>query len=521
MLAFADEVMTDLSLYNTLTRKLEPFDGRDPDRVGIYVCGPTAYDVPHAGHARAAVAFDTLVRHLQSLGLEVTYVRNITDVDDKILDRAKQTGEEPLELSRRMADIYQEQMRQVGCQEPTHEPRVSQHLPQVIALVERLIERGAAYVLELPEGTRDVYFAVRSFTGYGKLSRRRLEDLRVGARVAQDDRKRDPLDFALWKGAQQHEWGWDSPWGRGRPGWHIECSAMSSHYLGHGFDIHGGGMDLIFPHHENEIAQCEAAAPEAGNYARWWMHNGFVNVDKEKMSKSLGNFVTVTDVLDRNDPEALRWFLLSVQYRGPIQFDTEKLPDGRVVFPGVDEAERRVDYLYNTLQRLQELTGTGLTVPAKLPPELLALRDGAKQAAQQAVAGLNEDLNTPVALAALQEMARIGNEVCDLCQKRRKDNSFVGAGTVAAQAVHSALRRLAGTLGLHQASQREYLARTTERRLRLRGLTAEQIYAEVDARAQARREKDFARSDAIRDQLIGWGIRLRDTPGGTEWSIEA
>jgi len=513
--------MTDLSLYNTLTRKLEPFVGRDPDRVAIYVCGPTAYDVPHAGHARAAVAFDTLVRHLQSLGLEVTYVRNITDVDDKILDRAKQTGEEPLALSRRMAEVYQDQMRQVGCQEPTHEPRVSQHLPQVVALVERLIERGAAYVLELPEGTRDVYFAVRSFDGYGKLSRRRLEDLRVGARVAQDDRKRDPLDFALWKGAHPDEWGWDSPWGRGRPGWHIECSAMSTHYLGHGFDIHGGGMDLIFPHHENEIAQCEAASPEQGSYARCWLHNGFVNVDKEKMSKSLGNFVTVTDVLDRNDPEALRWFLLSVQYRGPIQFDTETLPDGRVVFPGVDEAERRVDYLYNTVQRLQELTGTGLTVPAKLPPELLALRDAATQAGKQAVAGLNEDLNTPVALAALQEMARIGNEVCDLCQKRRKDNSFVGAGTVAAQAVHSAVRKLAGTLGLHLTPHREYVARTTERRLRLRGLTAEQVYAEVDARAQARREKDFARSDAIRDKLVSWGIRLKDTAAGTDWTIDA
>jgi cysteinyl-tRNA synthetase len=513
--------MSEPRLYNTLTRRADPLETGDPAKVGVYVCGPTTYDVPHAGHARAAVAFDTLVRHLSALGFDVTYVRNITDVDDKILQRSAETGEPPLELSRRMAEIYQAQMRSLGCLEPTHEPRVSEHIPQVIDLVSRLVEHGAGYVVDMPGGTHDVYFSVRSFAGYGKLSRRKLDELRVGARVAEDENKRDPLDFALWKGAASDEWGWDSPWGRGRPGWHIECSAMATHYLGHSFDIHAGGMDLIFPHHENEIAQSEAARPGQGPYVRRWMHNGFVNVDKEKMSKSLGNFVTLTDVLERNDPEGFRWFLLSVHYRGPIQFDTDQLPDGRVVFPGVDEAERRVDYVYATLRRLGELTASGMTVPAKLPKELRGYRDAANQAAEQARDALNDDLNTPVALAALGELARIGNEICDLSAKRRKDKTFVGASTLAAQSVLAAMRKVVGPLGLIQSTARDYGARTTERRLRLRGLTAEQIYAKLEERAQARRDQDFARSDQIRDELGRWGISLRDTPGGTDWSIDA
>jgi cysteinyl-tRNA synthetase len=275
-------------LYNTLSRNVEELAPGEQGRVRIYCCGPTVYDVPHAGHARAAIAPDLLVRHLGEKKLRVTYVRNITDVDDKILERAKQKGQQPLELSREMAEIYRSQMRALGCLEPTHEPRVSDHLPQIFELMQTLVERGSAYVVDMGDDVRDVYFAVRSFPGYGKLSRRRIDELIVGARVEKEERKRDPIDFALWKGARAGEWGWDSPWGRGRPGWHIECSAMSRHYLGHGFDIHCGGMDLIFPHHENEIAQSEAAAPDAGPFARLWMHNGFVNIDKEKMSKSLG-----------------------------------------------------------------------------------------------------------------------------------------------------------------------------------------------------------------------------------------
>src|SRR3954471_11458955 len=356
-------------LYNTLTRTTEQLTPRS-ERVSIYCCGPTVYDVPHAGHARAALAPDLLVRRLAHQGIKVTFVRNITDVDDKILERSKKNGESPLDLSKRMAAVYQEEMAACGCLPPTHEPRVSETVPEIIELIQKLVANESAYVLDMADGKRDVYFAVRSFPGYGKLSRRKIDDLQAGARVERDDHKRDPLDFALWKGAGEGEWAWDSPWGKGRPGWHIECSAMAEKHLQHGFDVHGGGMDLIFPHHENEIAQSEAAEPGKGDYVRCWMHNGFVNVDKEKMSKSLGNFVTVRDVLARNDAEGFRWFLLAAHYRGPIQFDTEQLADGRVVFPGVDEAERRVDYLFATVERLNELMRAGLTPPGKLPPEL-------------------------------------------------------------------------------------------------------------------------------------------------------
>jgi len=506
-------------LYNTLTRQLEPLEPRTPGKVGIYCCGPTVYDVPHAGHARPAVAFDVLVRHLRMKGLEVEYVRNITDVDDKILQRAKETGVSPTALSSQMAQIYEETYRAIGCLDPSHQPKVSDHIPDVVALIERLVERKAAYVVERGDGRTDVYFSVRSFEGYGKLSRRRIDELIAGARVDPGDVKRDPLDFALWKGEPPDAWGWDSPWGHGRPGWHIECSAMCTRYLGHGFDVHGGGMDLIFPHHENEIAQSEAAEPDAGPFARIWMHNGFINVDKEKMSKSLGNFVTIRDVLERNDAEAFRWFLLTVHYRGPIQFETEKLPDGRVVFPGVDEAERRVDYVYTAARRLRELTDTGVTVSGRIPPEIAAFRDAAERAGREAEAALDDDLNTPVALAALGEIARHANELCDLAQKRRKDASVLGAAAIVSHAIGSELGRVAERLGLLIASPEAYAARTRALRLRLRGLSPDDIDRKVAERAEARQNKDFARSDAIRAELDALGVSLRDAPGGSEWTI--
>jgi cysteinyl-tRNA synthetase len=492
---------------------------REAGHVRIYCCGPTVYDVPHAGHARAFIGPDVLVRHLRAKQQRVTYVRNITDVDDKILERAKQNGEPPLELSRRTAEVFQTEMRALGCLDPDHEPRVSDHLPQIIVFIEKLVARGSAYVVDMGDGKRDVYFSVRSFNGYGKLSRRRIDDLLVGARVEKEERKQDPLDFALWKGANVEEWGWDSPWGHGRPGWHIECSAMSEHYLGHGFDIHAGGMDLIFPHHENEIAQSEAALPEAGPFSQLWMHNGFVNVDKEKMSKSLGNFVTVRDVLERNDPEAFRWFLLTVHYRGPIQFETEQLEGGRVIFPGVDEAERRTDYLYQTLARLKELVGSSATAPAKLPPELVHLRDASEDAAQRLEQALDDDLNTPVALAALGEILGAANELCDAALKRKKDVAFLGSAAVAARIVQLALERSTRRLGLGQAPLELYAARTRERRIRLRGVSIAAVDAKLSERTRARAEKDFTRSDAIREELAAMGISLRDGPEGTEWTI--
>ena len=505
-------------LYNTLTRTTDELSPKD-NRIGVYCCGPTVYDVPHAGHARAALAPDLLVRRLRSKGIDVNYVRNITDVDDKILARAEKNGEPPLELSRRMAAIYQEQMRQVGCLAPDHEPRVSEHLDDIYALIAKLIENGSAYAIDVEGGRKDVYFSVRSFSEYGKLSRRKVDDLIAGARVEKDEAKHDPLDFALWKSAPPEEWGWQSPWGRGRPGWHIECSAMCSHFLGHGFDVHAGGMDLIFPHHENEVAQSEAAHPGQGPLAKLWMHNGFVNVDKEKMSKSLGNFVTVRDVLERNDPEGFRWFLLGAQYRGPLQFDTEQLPSGRVVFPGVDEAERRVDYVYGAVQRLRELVSAGLTSPGKLPNDLQAFRERISKAEAAADAALDDDLNTPVALAALGELAQVANEVADLAKKRKKDGAFQGAAGVFARIALTAIGKLSRDLGLLSATPEEYFQRVQARRMALRGLTAAAIEAKVEGRALARKNKDFAAGDAIRDELLALGVTLCDTPTATEWSI--
>ncbi len=511
---------SELRLYNTLTRNTEPLSLRKPGEVTLYCCGPTVYDVPHAGHARAALVPDLLVRRLTHQGLKVTFVRNITDVDDKILERSSKNSESPLELSSRMSAVYQAEMASCGCLPPTHEPKVSDHLPEIIELIEKLVKNESAYVLEMDGGKRDVYFSVRSFAGYGKLSRRKIDDLQAGARVERDDHKRDPLDFALWKGASESDWAWDSPWGRGRPGWHIECSAMAEKYLNHGFDVHAGGMDLIFPHHENEIAQSEAAEPSRGDYVRCWMHNGFVNVDKEKMSKSLGNFVTVRDVLSRNDAEGFRWFLLAAHYRGPIQFDTEQLPDGRVVFPGVDEAERRVDYLFATVERLAELVRAGLTAPSKLPPELLELKTELEAATTQGEAALDDDLNTPVALAALGEMMRIGNETVMLAQKRKKDASFVGAAGVLGRHVTLAIGALAKQLGLLNVSPADYAARVKERRLGLRKLSAASIEQKLLDRVEARKAKDFALGDAIRAELTALGVAISDTvDGASTWTI--
>lgn len=509
-----------LRLYDTLTGKLTPLEPRKPGESQVYCCGPTTYDVAHVGHARAALTPDVLVRSLRRYGLCVTYVRNVTDVDDKILKRAREAGEEPTALSARMAKLYQDDMKALGCVVPDEEPRVSENIPQIIALIQKLIEKGSAYAVSMPGGARDVYYAVRSFKGYGKLSKRNVEELQVGARIEASEEKHDPLDFALWKGCGAEAWGWESPWGKGRPGWHIECSAMAARFLGHGFDVHCGGMDLIFPHHENEIAQSEAAHEGEGPFAQVWIHNGFVNVDKEKMAKSLGNFVTIRDVYERNDPEALRYFLLGVHYRGPISFETDKLEDGRVVFSGVLEAERRVDYLYQAIARLEALTRLfvpELTAPERMPKDLLPFTKLASGARSRVDAALDEDLNTPVVLAVLGELAKAGNELVDLAQKRRKDAELSRAAPFAALRLIDALRGAAEALGLLQAPLEVYRARTQAQRLRIRAIDAQTIEARLAERAAARLQKDFARSDAIRDELHARGIEIADTPEGSTW----
>jgi cysteinyl-tRNA synthetase len=503
-----------IRLHNTLTQRLETFEPFVPGKAQVYVCGLTTYDRAHAGHARTYTTFDVLVRHLRARGFEVTYVRNVTDVDDKILARAKERGEEPLALSSRMSDLCDEQLRAIGCAAPTHEPKVSNNIPEILALIEELIAKGNAYVAPTAKG-QDVYFAVRSYEAYGKLSHRHLDDLRAGERVEIGESKKDPLDFALWKGEPEDGWGWPSPWGKGRPGWHIECSAMAKAWLGAHFDIHCGGMDLIFPHHENEIAQSEAAwgAP----FARYWLHGGFLNVDKEKMSKSLGNFVTIDDVLARNDAEALRYFLLGTHYRGPLQFDLEKQGDGgRIVFPGVDDAERRVEYLYNTREAL------ALAAGASEPAVGNVLQGQAKvidEASVKVLSALDKDLNTPQALAVIAELAKAANEVIVQVPKLKSSKAAQdSARQLAARAVQ-ALDGSCAPLGLMQASPEVFASRTRARRLKLRGLDARALDAKVAARVEARAARDFPRADALRKELDALGVDVLDGTDGSTWKV--
>jgi cysteinyl-tRNA synthetase len=370
----------------------------------------------------------------------------------------------------------------------------------------------------MPSGAHDVYFAVRNFAGYGKLSRRQLDELKEGARVARDDEnKRDPLDFALWKGCTEDGWGWQSPWGKGRPGWHIECSAMSSKLLGHGFDIHCGGMDLIFPHHENEIAQNEAACPACGPVVRVWMHNGFLNMNKEKMSKSLGNVVKPRDVYKRNDPEALRYSLLTAHYRGPISFEIDNAESGEPVFPGVDEAERRIDYLYATLDRLFLHDEAGEVDPKV--KELAALRKTIDGAYGKILAALDDDLNTPVALAELGELAKSANDLCDLLAKRKKDAAFVREGSKLARAAKEAMTAGSRVLGLLGTPVATYRERTKARRLAARKLSAADIEDKIRERGEARQNKDFKRADELRAELTALGVDVADSPEGSTWSI--
>jgi cysteinyl-tRNA synthetase len=501
-------------LYNTMTQRLEALEPIEPGRVSVYVCGLTTYDHSHAGHARTFVAFDVLVRFLRARGYQVTYVRNVTDVDDKILKRAVERGEPPLDLSRRMALVNAEELRSCGCMNPDFEPRVSETIPEIVSLIEQLVASGAAYPAKTDKGT-DVYFAVRAFPGYGKLSHRNIDDLLAGARVDVGEIKRDPLDFALWKASGPETLGWESPWGKGRPGWHIECSAMAAKLLTPHFDIHGGGMDLVFPHHENEIAQSEAAWGEP--FARMWMHTGFLEVDAEKMSKSLGNFVTIAQVLERNDSEALRYFLCGAHYRGPVNFSVEKLDDGRVVFPGLDEAERRVEYLYVTREALvaaadgAKAGDEGPAVQAKV----------VRQAYNRVLIALDNDLNTSVALSVVAELARVGNEVVMQVQKQRKDPAAQTVSRGLAAATVESLDACCAPLGLMQATAPEFFARTRAKRLKLRGLAEAAVEAKVQARIDARAAKDFTRADVLRAELTALGVELQDVPGGggTTWRV--
>jgi len=453
-----------LRIYNTLTRAKEAFVPIEPGRVRMYVCGMTVYDYCHIGHARVMVVFDVVQRWLRTSGYRVTYVRNITDIDDKIIRRAAEAGEPIGALTARFIGYMNEDAAALGVQRPDHEPRATEYVPQMLALIGALEANGLAY--RVPSG--DVNYAVRKFPGYGKLSGKSLDELRAGERVEVDRAKQDPLDFVLWKHSAPAEPAWPSPFGDGRPGWHIECSAMSTALLGNTFDIHGGGEDLQFPHHENEIAQSEGA--HGGRFVRYWMHNGFVRVDDEKMSKSLGNFFTIREVLARYDAEVVRFFILRAHYRSPLNYSDRHL----------DEARSGLARLYTALKG----------VPAAASGAI----DWSDSFAARFRAAMDDDFNTPEAVAVLFELA---NEV-----------NRGGAGEAA-----RLLRQLGGVLGL--------LGRPAEAFLQGGGPAGEwapeRIEAAIAARNAARKGKDFAAADRIRQELLDAGIVLEDGPSGTTW----
>ncbi len=495
-----------LRLHNTLTGRVEPLTLVEPGHVRVYVCGPTVYDYGHIGHMRSAITYDVLVRHLRSSGKQVTFVRNITDIDDKIIARAKERDQTPSDLAGFFERSYQQDTETLGLLAPDHQPRVSDHLPEIIALIERLIAQEKAYV-----SSGDVYFHVASFAEYGKLSHRKLDDLELGRSGRLDDgeqqRKKHPADFALWKSAKPGETSWESPWGAGRPGWHIECSAMSMRYLGETFDIHGGGLDLVFPHHENEIAQCEAATgkPMCGAF----VHHGFVEVNKEKMSKSLGNFVTARQCFEAIEPEAMRYLMLTVHYRAPLGLDWALDDAGKVTaFPQMEDAERRVEYLYRTKVRLAEIPEARIIETGAASAELLAF-------SRELTRALNDDLNMPIALAVLAELLKNTNELVEraLAKKGQVPRASV-------ESAREAFELVGRVLGLGTQDPAPLLERVRSRRAKRLGLTEREVEAQIAARIQARADKDFARADAIRAELLTRGVELMDSPTGTSWRID-
>ena len=494
-----------LSLYDTLTAKKKPFAPQDPSNARIYVCGPTVYDFAHLGHARCYVVYDVLIRHLRASGQALTYVRNVTDIDDKILARSKESGETPAALTERMTAAFVEDMDALGNVHPDIEPRVSTHLTEIVSLIETLIAKGAAYA-----AGGDVYFRVRAFPGYGKLSHRELDQLVEGASGRTDDaetrKKEDPADFALWKGAPESEWGWPSPWGHGRPGWHIECSAMAMRHLGETVDLHGGGLDLVFPHHENEIAQSEAATHKC--FASHWMHNGFVEVDKTKMSKSLGNFFTAREIFAKHEPEAIRFAMLSVHYRSPLALDWTLDDQNRVTgFPLFEETEKRVEYLYTTRQRLASIEPARIVAEGEIPEAIASFP-------KELHAALDDDLNTAAAIAASSGFLA---QVNDLVEKSKRKKGTVAKGAV--DAAKAGFEASASHLGLGAHDPDTVLLRIRARRAKARGLAEADVEAKIRDRRAARDGKDFARADALRDELVAMGVELMDGPTGTSWRI--
>jgi cysteinyl-tRNA synthetase len=485
-----------IRIYNSFTRKKEEFQPIEDEHVRMYVCGITAYDRCHIGHARSAVVFDAVVRHLRSRGYRVTFVRNFTDIDDKIINRANQEGISCAELSEREISHFYQDMDALGILRADIEPKATEHIDEIIGLIERLIAKGAAY-----EAGGDVYFSVKSFPTYGALSGRNIEEMLAGARIAPGELKREPGDFALWKTAKPGEPTWDSPWGPGRPGWHIECSAMSMKYLGETLDIHGGGLDLIFPHHENERAQSEAATGK--EFVRVWMHNGFVTIKGDKMSKSLNNFITIQDILKQYHPEALRLFLLSKHYRSPLDYSPE----------AIGENLAALDRCYNAVAEAERLADMPVKKRRPITEKATEAIDELNGFPEKFNLAMDDDFNTARATGALFEAVRALNRLND--QAASRPSALYAEPLL--QGV-SAIRDAAGVLGILQQEPKEYLRQRNLDALEEAGLDEKQLLDLIERRNAARREKDWAEADRIRDELLEKNIVLQDGPEGTAWT---
>lgn len=484
-----------IRIYNTLTRAKEPLRPIEEGHVKLYVCGITSYDYCHVGHARSALVFDMVVRYLRHRGYRVTFVRNFTDIDDKIINRANEQGIDSATLALRFINEFYTDMDALGTLRPDIEPKATEHVPEMIALVEDLIAKGMAYPVN-----GDVYYRVERFAKYGQLSGRGLADMQAGARVEVNEKKEHPMDFVLWKGAKPGEPKWPSPWGDGRPGWHIECSAMSRKYLGDTFDIHGGGQDLVFPHHENEIAQSCGASGES--FANLWMHHGFVTIKDEKMSKSLGNFLTIRDVLRQYDPEVLRLFIFSTQYRNPLDFTEAALQD----------AKSGLERMYDCLAQIDGLAAGNPSVAGCIPEKD---RQGLEELQARFHAAMDNDFNTAQALAHLFDAVKAMNKLLRLLPDTpaTMDVHFL-------QKTVSLFRELAGVLGLVQRDPATVVAEYKAREMAGISLSEEEIKSLINKRNQARANKDWATSDEVRDYLLSHRIILKDSPEGTRWEVK-
>jgi cysteinyl-tRNA synthetase len=474
-----------VTLYNTLSQKKEELSTLSEGKIKMYVCGPTVYDSAHLGHARAAVTFDVIYRFLSHLGYDVTYARNFTDVDDKIINKANQTGVTPDEVAERYIKEYRDDMASIGVKRPTIEPRVTEHMPEIIDLVGRIIDKGYAYA-----SGGDVFFSVKKFKEYGKLSRRDPDDMLAGTRIDINELKEDPLDFALWKAAKPGEPFWESPWGNGRPGWHIECSTMSMKYLGESFDIHGGGKDLIFPHHENEIAQSECVTHK--QFAKYWIHNGLIQINREKMSKSVGNILNVRDAVSTWNKEAIRLFFLSHQYLNPADFSDATM----------DEAETALERLYITLKRAgdQQKNGSG-SDDTELSGAVRAFKE-------KWIEAMCDDFNTADAIGSLFELTRAINRSID-----------AKGWTPALAEALAEIKHFGDVLGILEYDPAEYLQEIKLQK-KAGAISSEEIEGLIEERNAARKEKNWKRADEIRDYLSDNGILLEDKPEGTLWRVK-